>query len=81
MKNPYETDAQYEHEYGVIDGYTVLVTEWSDRKFTAFISRKEYGIEDVIMDNDIEWDERPDESKLQEFIEEALEDRFDKAHP
>jgi len=54
-------------------GYTATLTMWSDYKWTAFISGKQAGAEHVVMDADIVWEERPDEDKIQEYIDEALE--------
>jgi hypothetical protein len=80
MKNPYEVQEVFEETYDIL-GYRVTVIEWSDSAWTAYISKMEYGVEDVIMDNDIEWGDRPSEDRLAEYITDALEDRYDAAHP
>lgn len=81
MRNPYEIYDVRETLYADILGHEALVTEWSDHTWTACISRKEYGVEIVIMDGDVEWDYLPSEDDLSERIEEILEDMFDEAHP
>lgn len=75
MRNPYEIYAVRESDYGVLEGHEVLVTEWSDRTFTAFISRKDHGLEFILMDNDKEWQDQPSEDEIQEEILGILEDQ------
>lgn len=74
MKNPYEVEATYEQEYEPVEGYKITVTRWSDGMFTAYIARKQYGFEDVLMDNETQWDEKPSEDFLAEYVWERLED-------
>lgn len=80
MRNPYEIHEVFEEVHDDILGYKAVVTLWSDDTWTAYISRVEYGVEDVIMDNDTEWGSAPSEDDLQEYITDALEDRYDAAH-
>lgn len=80
MRNPYEAYVVREDDFGIIKGYRVLVSEWSDRVFTIYASRFEMGVEDVILDGDIEYEMCPVESEIADQIEEILEDRFDAAH-
>lgn len=80
MRNPYEIYLVQEHDLGEISGYSVLVSEWSDRAFTVFASRMERGSEDVIMDADKQWYDMPSEDEIAREIEEILEERFDAAH-
>lgn len=80
MKNPYEAYVVREDDFGIIKGYRVLVSEWSDRVFTVHASRVEMGAEDVILDGDTEYEMCPVESEIADRIEEILEDRFDAAH-
>jgi hypothetical protein len=56
-------------------GYDITVSMWSDNRWTAYISRTEpvHGAERVIMDNDVVWDERPDESDLHDYVDCYLE--------
>ena len=81
MKNPYESYVIREDDFGVIRGYRVLVSEWSDRVFTVYASRIEGRVEDVIIDGDIEYEMCPVESEIDELIDSLLEDRADAAHP
>lgn len=80
MRNPYEIYQVSQETHDDILGYKATVTEWSDSTWTAYIARKEYGVEDVIMDNDTEWGNPPSEDDLAEYINDALEDRYDAAH-
>ena len=57
-------------------GYRVLVTEWSDEKFTLNIYKLiSLNDEDVIQDGEVVWDYAPDTEKVREVIEETLEER------
>ena len=57
-------------------GYKVLVTEWSDEKFTLNIYKLiSLNDEDVIQDGEVVWDYAPDTEKVREVIEETLEER------
>ena len=50
------------------------MTQWTDGKWTAYISAPEpHGGEHVLIDNDTEWSDRPDESYLHDLIDERLE--------
>ena len=73
--NPNLADLEVEEEFGSHRGYDVTVTLWSDGNWTAFIAKTEpvHGSEHVLMDNDIEWSDRPDESYLHDLIDERLE--------
>lgn len=64
-----------EEIFGSRKGYDITVTLWSDNKWSAYISRTEpvHGAERVLMDNDMEWDERPDEDYLHDLVDEYLE--------
>ena len=70
-------DAEVIHEdvFAPRMGYDITVSLWSDNKWSAYISRTEpvHGAEHVIMDNDREWDERPDEDYLHDLVDEYLE--------
>lgn len=80
MKSPYEAYVVREDDFGIIKGYRVLVSEWSDRVFTVYASRIEMGAEDVILDGDIEYEMCPVESEIGELIDSILEDRAADAH-
>ena len=73
--NTIPADPELEEEFGSHRGYDVTVTLWSDGKWTAFIAKTEpvHGSEHVLMDNDTEWSDRPDESYLHDLIDERLE--------
>ena len=59
-------------------GYRVLVTEWSDEKFTLNIYKLiSLNDADVIQDGEVVWDYAPDTEKVREVIEETLEERAD----
>lgn len=73
MQNPYDVHTAWEESLDDYRGYSTTLTLWSDHKWTAFISGKQAGAEHIVMDGDIEWEERPDEDKIQEYIDEALE--------
>jgi len=68
-------DPEVEEEFGSHRGWDVTVTLWSDGKWTAFIRKTCWllGSEHVLMDNDTEWSDRPDESYLHDLIDERLE--------
>lgn len=67
--------AEHEETFEPRFGYQITVTQWSDGQWTAWIAKREpiHGAEHVLMDNDITWEERPDESDLHTYIEEMLE--------
>lgn len=73
LQSPKEAVEISQTEYEPHSGYSITVTIWSDRKWTAYISRTEHGTEHILMDNDIEWDRCPDEDYLHEWIDESLE--------
>lgn len=70
-----DVELVHEEPFQTRHGFTIVVSLWSDDKWTAYISRVEpvYGHEIVFMDNDVEWDERPDESHLHDLVDECLE--------
>ena len=81
----YEKDGQLEPKFvdevrqeflPDVMGYRVLVTEWSDEKFTLNIYKLiSLNDEDVIQDGEVVWDYAPDTEKVREVIEETLEER------
>ena len=67
-------DREIEEEFESHHGYSITVTLWTDGKWTAYIAAPEpHGGEHVLMDNDTEWSDRPDESYLHDLIDERLE--------
>ncbi len=70
----YGFDTEHEEEYEPRHGYNITVTLWDDGKWTAFIAKTEpvHGAQHVIMDGDIEYDERPNESDLHDYVDERL---------
>lgn len=75
MQNLQEVVPIVEQEYEPRFGYNIVVTMWNDRRWTAWIAKTEpvHGAEHVLMDNEIVWDERPDEADLHTYVECALE--------
>ena len=83
----YEKDGQLEPKFvdevrqeflPDVMGYKVLVTEWSDEKFTLNIYKLiSLNDADVIQDGEVVWDYAPDTEKVREVIEETLEERAD----
>ena len=83
----YEKDGQLEPKFvdevrqeflPDVMGYRVLVTEWSDQKFTLNIYKLiSLNDADVIQDGEVVWDYAPDTEKVREVIEETLEERAD----
>jgi hypothetical protein len=67
-------DPEHEEEYGSHQGYDITVTLWSDGEWTAYIAKTEpvHGSEHVLMDNDISYSDRPDESDLHDLIDNRL---------
>ena len=55
-----------EHHHDSLNGCRILVDEWSDNTFTAYIERE--GI--TIMDADVIWDKYPSDDELLDYIEE-----------
>ena len=74
MRNPHDIEAVHEESFDSHLGFGITVTQWSDGQWTAWIAKREpiHGAERVIMDNDITWDVRPDESDLHTYIEEVV---------
>lgn len=70
-----DVTAVHEEEFEPRFGYNIVVTQWSDDRWTAWIAKTEpvHGAEHVLMDNDKTWDERPDEDDLHTYVEEMLE--------
>lgn len=60
-------------------GYRVLVTEWTDGQYTLNIYKplSPYD-EEVIQDNEVEYESIPNEEDIQLIIEETLEDKADR---
>ena len=52
-------------------GYNITVTQRDDGKWTAFIAKTEpvHGAQSIIMDGDTEYDERPSESDLHDYVD------------
>jgi hypothetical protein len=61
-------------------GYRVLLTEWTDGKYTLNIYKplSPYD-EEVIEDGEVEYESIPDEEAIQLIIEEVLESKADRS--
>lgn len=81
MKTPYDVTVVRDYKHGTVNGYDVLVSEWSDREYTVLITKKEFGLIDTLEDNEHSWSEYPSDDEIAEVIEEMLERRWDAAHP
>lgn len=70
-----DVEVVHEETFEARLGYDITVSMWSDNTWTAYISRTEpvHGAEHVIMDNDTEWEDRPDESDLHVYVDSYLE--------
>jgi hypothetical protein len=60
-------------------GYRVLVTQWSDKKYTLNIYKQRLSLndEDVIEDGETAYDSFPNEDDARLIIERTLEERAD----
>ena len=61
-------------------GYRVLLTEWTDGKYTLNIYKplSPYD-EELIEDGEVEYESIPDEDTIQLIIEQTLEDKADRS--
>tara|TARA_Y100000385_G_scaffold250710_1_gene272948 strand:+ start:955 stop:1185 length:231 start_codon:yes stop_codon:yes gene_type:complete len=72
--DPTLADTEHTEEYESHQGYDITVTLWSDGEWTAYIAKTEppHLPDHVLMDNDICYSDRPDESDLHDLIDNRL---------